>query len=128
MTGYGESTQLRGRSYESLVGDIEDLANALGVDKFYIAAVSGGGPYALATAAQLPLRVKGVLLLSAAGSPGLHSALETILHPCLRCKSFSSGPSQQEGQESNIDSYSRQLRIPIASASCGTKSLISLTQ
>ncbi len=71
MTGYGESTQHRGRSYESLVGDIEDLAKDLGVDKFYIAAVSGGGPYALAAATLIPSRVKGLLLLSAAGSPGM---------------------------------------------------------
>lgn len=73
MAGYGESTQLRGRSYESVVGDIENLANELGVDKFYIAAVSGGGPYALAAASMIPVRLKGLLLLSAAGSPGLLS-------------------------------------------------------
>ena len=73
MAGYGESTQLRGRNFETVADDIEDLANALGVDKFYIAAVSGGGPFALATAALLPLRLKGLLLLSAAGSPGMPS-------------------------------------------------------
>lgn len=75
IAGYGESTQLRGRSYESVVSDVEDLANELGVDKFYIAAVSGGGPYALAAASMIPLRLKGLLLLSAAGSPGSFSYL-----------------------------------------------------
>ena len=61
---------LRGRTYESGVEDIEDLANSLGVNKFYLAAVSGGGPYALAAANLIPLRLRGILLLSAAGSPG----------------------------------------------------------
>lgn len=66
---------LRGRGFESEVEDIEDLADALGVDKFYLAALSGGGPYALAAAASIPQRVKGLLLLSAAGSPGTTARL-----------------------------------------------------
>lgn len=69
-SGYGESTTLRRRNFESEVENIEDLANSLGVHKFYLAAVSGGGPYALAAASVIPHRLRGVLLLSAAGSPG----------------------------------------------------------
>ena len=88
MAGYGESTQLRGQSYESVVGDIEDLANELGVDKFYIAAVSGGGPYALAAASMIPVRLKGLLLLSAAGSPGVLSLQINLSHQHMMTRVF----------------------------------------
>lgn len=61
--------------------NIEDLANALGIKKFFLAAVSGGGPYALAAAAQIPGRLRGILLLSAAGSPGKFHAHWNLADP-----------------------------------------------
>ena len=49
------------------MGDVEALADQLGVKRFFIAGVSGGGPYALAAGAFIPGRVRGILLLSAIG-------------------------------------------------------------
>jgi len=57
----------KGRSYESAVADLEVLADGLGVERFFVAGVSGGGPYALAAGAIIPGRLRGILLLSAVG-------------------------------------------------------------
>jgi len=65
--GYGESSMKKGRSYESAVADLEVLADGLGVERFFVAGVSGGGPYALAAGAIIPGRLRGILLLSAVG-------------------------------------------------------------
>lgn len=85
--GYGESTMLRGRSLETETENIEDLAAFLGVDQFYLAAVSGGGPYALAAASQIPQRVKGVLLLSAISPSGqrLPALIYAESRPTISC-------------------------------------------
>lgn len=50
--------------------DIAQMADQFGVQRFYVAGMSGGGPYALATLTYLPLRVKGTLVNCAAGSWG----------------------------------------------------------
>jgi pimeloyl-ACP methyl ester carboxylesterase len=55
--GYGDSSRLRGRHVVDIVGDVEQLADALGFDSFLLDGGSGGGPHALATAALLPDRV-----------------------------------------------------------------------
>jgi pimeloyl-ACP methyl ester carboxylesterase len=55
--GYGESTRNRGRSVVDVVPDVEQLADALGFERFVVAGGSGGGPHALAVAALLPDRV-----------------------------------------------------------------------
>lgn len=61
--GVGESTP---HAYEALVDfadDIERLCDALGIARFGIAGLSGGGPYALACAHELPARVVAVAVL-----------------------------------------------------------------
>lgn len=58
--GYGLSDFLPGRTILDWPGDILQLANALGIDRFRIMAVSGGGPYALACAHAVPDRIKAV--------------------------------------------------------------------
>jgi pimeloyl-ACP methyl ester carboxylesterase len=55
--GYGESTRNRGRSVADIVPDVEQLADALGFDRFVVSGGSGGGPHSLAVAALLPERV-----------------------------------------------------------------------
>jgi pimeloyl-ACP methyl ester carboxylesterase len=55
--GYGDSTRKRGRSVVDAVDDVEQLAAALGIDRFVVSGGSGGGPHALAVAALLPYRV-----------------------------------------------------------------------
>ena len=55
--GYGESERCGGRTVADCAADVAAVADALGVERFYTAGRSGGGPHALATAALLPDRV-----------------------------------------------------------------------
>jgi pimeloyl-ACP methyl ester carboxylesterase len=52
---------------ESVALDVGELASGLGVEEFAVLGVSGGGPFALATAAAMRARVRRVLI---AASPG----------------------------------------------------------
>jgi pimeloyl-ACP methyl ester carboxylesterase len=52
--GYGESTPLPGRSVAIAADDVAALAQHLGLSKFMVWGISGGGPHALACAARLP--------------------------------------------------------------------------
>ncbi len=58
--GYGESDRHRGRRVVDCVGDVEAIADDLGLDRFHVIGGSGGGPHALAVGACLPDRVIGV--------------------------------------------------------------------
>ena len=49
--GYGGSTRLPGRAVAAAAGDVESIADALGLDRFATWGISGGGPHALACAA-----------------------------------------------------------------------------
>jgi pimeloyl-ACP methyl ester carboxylesterase len=51
--GYGRSDRASGRTVAGCVGDVEAVADALGVERFYTVGWSGGGPHALACAALL---------------------------------------------------------------------------
>jgi pimeloyl-ACP methyl ester carboxylesterase len=55
--GYGRSDPQRGRRVASAAADVEDLADALGLERFAVLGVSGGGPHALACAALLGNRI-----------------------------------------------------------------------
>lgn len=63
--GYGSSTPLPGRSVADVVPDTVAVADALGIDRFAVWGVSGGGPHALACAALLGDRVAAVASLAA---------------------------------------------------------------
>ena len=65
--GYGRSTFQPGRCILDWPGDIAQLANALGLDKFAVAGHSGGGPYVSACAFALPKRISSATVLSGAG-------------------------------------------------------------
>jgi pimeloyl-ACP methyl ester carboxylesterase len=54
--GYGGSTTNPGRSIADVVPDVEDVLDALGLDRFATWGISGGGPHALACAALLENR------------------------------------------------------------------------
>lgn len=56
---YGGSSPNPGRDVASAAGDVAQLADALGVDRFAVMGASGGGPHALACAALLPGQVTG---------------------------------------------------------------------
>jgi len=63
--GYGGSTRRPGRSVADAARDVQALADALGIDRFAVWGISGGGPPALACAALLPRRVVAVASLAA---------------------------------------------------------------
>jgi pimeloyl-ACP methyl ester carboxylesterase len=61
---YGGSTPAPGRSVADAAADVEQLADALGIERFAVMGASGGGPHALACAAHLPDRVTAAACLS----------------------------------------------------------------
>lgn len=61
--GYGGSTPVPGRSLIDWARDTTALADALGIDRFLVAAHSSGGPYGAMVAATLPDRVLGTVIL-----------------------------------------------------------------
>lgn len=64
--GYGLSDPCKDRTIKNFSSDIEALANHLGIRKFHIAGISGGGPYALVCGQCLPERVISVTLIASA--------------------------------------------------------------
>jgi pimeloyl-ACP methyl ester carboxylesterase len=65
--GYGLSGYRRRVSLAQLAEDVEALADALGLDRFAVIGVSGGGPHAIAAAAAMPARVALLALISPVG-------------------------------------------------------------
>ncbi len=65
--GFGISSYHSGRDLRSYAQDIAAFADALGISRFAVAGVSGGGPYAAACAAFLPERVTALGLVSPIG-------------------------------------------------------------
>ena len=61
---YGGSTPQPGRDVASAAGDVAQIADTLGLDRFAVMGASGGGPPALACAALMPDRVAGVVCLA----------------------------------------------------------------
>ena len=62
--GFGLSTPSPGRTILDWVDDLDALADHLGIDSYRVMAISGGSPYALATAWKHPDQVEHVCLLS----------------------------------------------------------------
>ncbi len=62
--GYGGSDPQPGRCVADVAADVEDLAAALGIERFLVMGHSGGGPRALACAALLGDRVLATAALS----------------------------------------------------------------
>jgi pimeloyl-ACP methyl ester carboxylesterase len=62
--GYGGSTRNRGRRVADCAEDVASVCDALGVERFCVWGISGGGPHALATAALLPDRVAAAAVLA----------------------------------------------------------------
>lgn len=66
--GYGDSDFKRDRQLTDWPADVADLADALGIARFAVVGLSGGGPHAQACAAALPDRVTTAVIVSGAGS------------------------------------------------------------
>jgi pimeloyl-ACP methyl ester carboxylesterase len=62
--GYGASTRRPGRIVADVAEDVAAVLDSLGADRCVTAGWSGGGPHALATAALLPDRVAGALVIA----------------------------------------------------------------
>jgi len=62
--GYGESTRRPGRSVADVAVDVAAVLDHLHAPRCLVAGWSGGGPHALATAALLPDRVAGALVIA----------------------------------------------------------------
>jgi pimeloyl-ACP methyl ester carboxylesterase len=62
--GYGGSTAHPGRSVADCAEDARAIMDALGIDRFAVWGVSGGGPHALACASLLPDRVVAAATLA----------------------------------------------------------------
>jgi pimeloyl-ACP methyl ester carboxylesterase len=63
----GYSTFQPDRQLLDWPGNVVDLADALGIDRFAVQGASGGGPYALACAFKIPDRVRGCGILAGLG-------------------------------------------------------------
>ena len=61
--GVGDSTPHVYRALIDFAADVEQLCDGLGISRFGVAGLSGGGPYALACAHELPARVVAVAVL-----------------------------------------------------------------
>lgn len=62
--GYGLSDYFAGHSFATYPSDVEQLADALELEHFYLMGVSGGGAFAAACASALGTRVKAAALVS----------------------------------------------------------------
>ncbi len=65
--GFGVSSPHPGRSLASCAFDMAEFADRLGLSRFAVAGVSGGGPYAAACAAFLRERISALALVSPVG-------------------------------------------------------------
>ena len=62
--GYGGSTRHKGRTVADCAADVVAVCDQLGIERFCVWGISGGGPHALATAALLPERVAAAAALA----------------------------------------------------------------
>lgn len=83
--GIGDSTDHLYRSISEWPADVAVVADELGHDRFMVAGLSGGGPYALACAHALPGRVTAVGLLGSlvptAGEDAVAGGLVSLSRP-----------------------------------------------
>jgi pimeloyl-ACP methyl ester carboxylesterase len=76
--GYGGSTPLPGRRVSHAAGDVAAVADALGLGRFLVLGSSGGGPHALACAAELGDRVLACAAVASA-APLLPGEVEDLI-------------------------------------------------
>jgi pimeloyl-ACP methyl ester carboxylesterase len=67
--GFGLSDPSPVRTIRDWSADVAELADQLGLDRFHVAGESGGGPYVLACAIQMPDRVLSATLIGTVAPP-----------------------------------------------------------
>lgn len=82
--GIGLSDPRPGRTVYGYADDVAAMADALGLERFAVAGLSGGGPYALACGAKLPERVTAVGVLAGVGPLDRPGAREGLTKTDLR--------------------------------------------
>lgn len=78
--GRGSSTWQSRRTFAGWARDVAELADHLGIDRFAVLGISGGGPHAAVCARFLPDRVSSAALVSGVGSlaePGSEAGMMT---------------------------------------------------
>jgi pimeloyl-ACP methyl ester carboxylesterase len=88
--GIGLSDPRPGRTVYGYADDIAAMADALGLERFAVVGLSGGGPYALACGAKLPERVMAVGVMAGVGPLDRHGAREGLTKTDLRLLDLSS--------------------------------------
>lgn len=78
--GYGLSPLDYGATLERRTAAFVELVDALGLERFSILAVSGGGPYAVALAARLGRRIPALALISPLGPVAEMSSPHHLFH------------------------------------------------
>ena len=94
--GYGRSTAQPGRGLLDWPVDVAFVADRLGIGRFHLVGLSGGGPYAAAVAHALPGRVRSVALVSpvppsegvAHRTPGIGHLFRLGRHPKMARRLF----------------------------------------
>jgi len=79
--GYGRSDWHAERTILDWPDDVVQLADRLGLERFHVLGVSGGGPYALALAHRLPEQVRGLSIVCGLGQVCLPEALDPMHWP-----------------------------------------------
>jgi pimeloyl-ACP methyl ester carboxylesterase len=77
--GYGLSTFQPGRTLLDWPDDVLELADHLGLARFAVGGISGGGPFAAACAFKLPQRVTAAALVSSVGPVDAPGTMEAML-------------------------------------------------
>lgn len=77
--GYGLSDWKAGRAIPDFADDVAELADRLGLGRFRVLGISGGGPYALAIAHRLPERVEALAVVCGLG-PLSHPEVLATMH------------------------------------------------
>ena len=89
--GSGLSTRRPGRAIADWPDDVRELADALGIERFAVIGISGGGPYAAACAWGLPGRITRAGIISGVAPPDGPGLASGLRRPGAPCSIWSSG-------------------------------------
>ena len=145
--GYSDSTRNPGRRVVDVVGDVEQVMDHLGAERFLVSGKSGGGPHALATAAVLGDRVAGVCSIAGVapyGVPGVdflagmgsenivefNKALEgeAVLRPYLDGEAAALGDADVAGMIATMQTVLPQVDVDVLTDEYGEDQLASMQE